>query len=163
MNGQAVSNTGPLLALSVVARLDILRHLFQQVCVPESVHREILAGGANNAGLATYLQADWISVEAVAGQIDPLLAGVLHQGEAAVIHLALQRPQSTVVIDERKARKIARELYGLRVIGTAGLLVEAKRRGLVASVGDVLNEMRGSGYWIHEDIVRYAVRSAGEA
>lgn len=162
MSGIVVCNSGPLIALAVVRRLDILRAVFQRVCVPEIVHREVLEGGAVHAGLSAYGEADWIVVEAVPEPPDPLLAGSLHAGEAAVIQLALQTRCDIVLIDERKARKIARDVYSLRVMGTARLLVDAKREGLVQNVGALLEEMRRNGYWLHDDIVAYARRAADE-
>ena len=54
MNGKAICNTGPIVALSMIDRIDILRHLFELVAVPEAVHEEIIEGGPTNAGLANY-------------------------------------------------------------------------------------------------------------
>ncbi len=54
MNGKMICNTGPLIALSMIDRIDILRHLFKLIAVPEAVHKEILEGGITNAGLANY-------------------------------------------------------------------------------------------------------------
>ncbi len=54
MNGKMICNTGPLIALSMIDRIDILRHLFKLIAVPEAVHKEIPEGGITNAGLANY-------------------------------------------------------------------------------------------------------------
>ena len=54
MNGKMICNTGPLIALSMIDRIDILQHLFKLIAVPEAVHKEILEGGITNAGLANY-------------------------------------------------------------------------------------------------------------
>ena len=67
-----------------------------------------------------------------------------------------------VLIDERKGRKVARSIYNLRVIGIARIIVEAKRKGILASANDALYRMREGGYWIHEDIVEYTLKEAGE-
>ena len=157
-----VSNTGPLIALASVQKIDILRELFQTVFVPAQVHEEILAGGARLGGLPAYTRADWLIVADLRQPLDPLLYSVLDQGEASVIHLARELEVPQVLIDERKGRKVARDIYGLEVMGTARLLVEAKRANLLANVCDVLEDMRGKGYWIHEDIVNAAARAAGE-
>ena len=66
------------------------------------------------------------------------------------------------MIDERKARKIARTVYGLKVIGSAGILVEAKKKGLIENVGAALKIMRDNGYWIGVSIVEAALKKAGE-
>jgi len=68
-----------------------------------------------------------------------------------------------VLVDERKARKIARTVYGLHVIGSARVLVEATRRhGLLDNVGVALQAMRDGGYWIGDSIVDAALKQAGE-
>jgi predicted nucleic acid-binding protein len=154
-------NTGPLIALASIDRLDILRTLFTSVHIPQAVYDEMVQGGETHAGLDAYCQADWIAVES-AVPLDPLLVNVLDQGEAAVIALARSLGADTVLIDERKARKIARNIYGLQVIGSARVLVEAKRHGVLDSVAMALQAMREQGYWIHEAIVQYALREAGE-
>jgi len=66
------------------------------------------------------------------------------------------------LIDEKKARKIARIIFGLKVIGSARVLVEAKRQGLIQNVGNLLEELRKKGYWLHDDIIDLAKRHAGE-
>lgn len=162
MNGKVVCNTGPLVALSMIDRIDILRHLFKLVVVPEEVHSEILEGGATSAGLANYRKVKWIEVMKLSSLVDPLLKTSLDAGEAAVIGLARELSVNYVLIDERKARKIARTIYGLNVIGSARILVEAKIRGLLDNVGAALQAMRDGGYWIGDSIVDIAVKQAGE-
>lgn len=162
MTREIVCNTGPLIALAIADQLPILQSLFQQVFIPEAVHGEILQGGAASAGLAAYREVGWLEVRPLNSPFDPLLGSILDLGEASVIQLARQLGVNTVLIDERKARRVARNVYGLNVIGTVRILVEAKRRGLLGSVKEVLSRMRHGGYWIHEDIVQYALREAGE-
>lgn len=162
MGGVIVSNTGPLVALAVLNRLDLLGLLFDDVLVPEAVHSELLAGGMNQAGIASYQQAHWLTVSKLANALDPLLASVLDNGEASVIQLARERDIVRVLIDERKGRQIAREVYQLEVVGSARVLVEAKRRGHLASVEEALAAMRRHGYYLHEKIVAAILREAGE-
>jgi len=83
-------------------------------------------------------------------------------GEASVIVLARSRSAEVVLIDEQKARKIARTIYGLHVVGSARVLVEAKRHGILDNVAVALRMMRERGYWIHEAIVQQALQEAGE-
>ena len=162
MNGKVICNTGPLIALSMIDRIDILRHLFELVTIPEAVHKEILEGGPINTGLLNYRKAEWIKVVTLSKPVDPLLMTSLDSGEAAVIGLARELNANPVLIDERKARKIARTIYGLHVIGSARVLVEAKKRGLLDNVGAALQAMRDGGYWIGDSIVDAALKQAGE-
>lgn len=162
MNNRLICNTGPIIALSMIDRIDILRHLFELVAVPEEVHKEILEGGATNKGLANYQKAQWIKVITLSNAVDPLLKTSLDSGEAAVIGLARESNTNLILVDERKARKIARAVYGLHAIGSARVLVEAKRHGLLDSVGASLQAMRDNGYWISDSIIAAALKQAGE-
>ncbi|MBI4687873.1 MAG: DUF3368 domain-containing protein [Nitrospirae bacterium] len=162
MTGCLISNTGPIIALALIDRLDILQTLFQKVIVPDAVHKELLDGGTSGNGIISYKKASWIRVQSLSAPIDSLLQNVLDKGEASVIQLAREMNADYLLIDERKARKIARDIFGLRVIGTARVLVEAKKKGGLESVGDALNKMRNSGYWIHDDIVQFALKKTNE-
>ena len=55
MNGKLVSNTGPIIALSLIDRLDILRDLFEQIIIPEEVHMEILFGSGKGISIQSYI------------------------------------------------------------------------------------------------------------
>ena len=68
------------------------------------------------------------------GKRDELLESLLDIGEAAVISLAPEPKASQVLMDERKARKVARAIYGLQPIGTARILVEAKKKNLLPDI-----------------------------
>jgi uncharacterized protein len=162
VKGRLVANTGPVIALASIDRLDILHTFFISVQIPQAVHDEIMQGGSRFTGLAAYRRADWIAVLPDT-PLDPLLSTVLDKGEAAVITLAQASSADVVLIDESKARKIARTIYGLRVIGSARVLVEAQRHGMLDNVAAALQAMREYGYWLDDAIVQYALREAGEA
>ncbi len=163
MNGSVVANTGPIIALAIIGRLEALRSIFHEIAVPQAVHGEILEGGDAGPGVSAYLEASWISRRELRCPPDPLVESVLDKGEASVIQLAPEMGADRVLIDERKARKIARDVYGLKVVGSAGILVETKRLGLLESVKDDIVRMRDAGYRIHDDIVSAAMSAAGES
>ncbi|TVL99179.1 MAG: DUF3368 domain-containing protein [Candidatus Brocadia sp. WS118] len=162
MRGSLVSNTGPLIALMLINRLDILRTLYREVFIPEEVRNELLQGEALGIDLSPYRHASWIQVQAIRIPQDILLKTILDIGEASVILLSREVNADYVLIDERKARKIARTIYQLQVVGTARVLVEAKKSGLLDNVGIAIQRMRDKGYWIHDDIVQFAMKEAGE-
>lgn len=159
---QIVCNAGPLIALGLLGRLDLLKSLFDMVLVPEAVQQEIEQGGMKLAGLADFRRADWIRVVPLQNKRDELLESLLDVGEAAVISLAREQKATLVLIDERKARKVARDIYGLQPIGTARILVEAKKRKLLPDIASQFQKLRQEGYWIHASIVEAALREAGE-
>jgi predicted nucleic acid-binding protein len=95
-------------------------------------------------------------------EVDPMLLSELDHGEAAVIHIARQRRISNVLIDERKGRRVAELVYGLSVKGSAAILLEAKRRGLLASVKLAIESMQAGGYFLGPKLVAECLRQAGE-
>jgi len=157
-----ICNSGPLIALAVLQRLDLLRTLFGKVIVPEAIQREILAGGGTGGGLQALRNCAWLEVRALTSPPDPLLAATLDGGEASVIALARQTGVGTVLMDERKGRKIARTIFGLRVMGTARVIAEAKLAGHIPSARAALLQLKKAGYWLEDRIIEEACRMAGE-
>lgn len=122
----------------------------------------MLAGGEFGPGVAAFGAASWIEVGEAAPGPDPILAQLVGAGEAEVIQLARIAGADAVLIDDAKARRVARDAYGLTVIGTVRVLLESRRAGLVDRVGPILTEMRAGGYWIAEGIVERALLEAAE-
>lgn len=162
MNGVVVCNTGPLIALAAAESLALLDDLFKHVLVPEAVRLELQASTRRAKTWDEIVRHVRRAEVRPAGATDELLEGVLDAGEGAVIQLARERRAEWVLLDERKGRRVAREVYRLQVIGSAGLLLRAKRRGFIPTVADRLKRNGDSGYYIHKRIVTRVLRSANE-
>jgi predicted nucleic acid-binding protein len=65
-------------------------------------------------------------------------------------------------MDEARGRRVARDVYGLQVIGTGRVLIEAKRAGLIGQVEPLVSAIREFGYWLSDKIVAEILRQAGE-
>lgn len=124
-----VCNAGPLIALTGIGQAGLLHELFGEVLVSGKVRDEVEAGGKTGAGASLFANAPWIRVIRLTNLPDPLLETLLDQGEAETIALALQSSATLILMDERKGRKIARDIYGLAVIGIGRLMTEAKKAG----------------------------------
>lgn len=161
-DGPIVCDTGPLIGLSLVDQLHLLPRLFDSVVVPRAVHSEIMAGGGDRPGTRAILDTDWLAIVDGA-QPDPLLAAELGAGEAAVIATAFRTEARLALLDERKARRVALRAYGLDVRGSAGVLVAAKRAGLVTEVRPLLLAMIDNGYHLSNRLLDHASAAAGEA
>ncbi|MBI5330177.1 MAG: DUF3368 domain-containing protein [Betaproteobacteria bacterium] len=162
MLDRAVVNAGPLIALSLLNRLDLLSALFTECWVPQTVFNEVGVAGIGKPGAESLQSAAWQARVRVSLMPDPLLVMELDAGEAEVISLARQLSPCLAIIDERRGRRIAQQVYGLPVKGTAGLLVEAHRRGLIASVRPNLLELRARGYFIADNVIAAACQAVGE-
>lgn len=157
-----ICNTGPIIALAGINKLNILKILYETVIIPEPVHIEIMAGGKLFTGLDGYKNAIWLDVRKLNHNPEPLLANLLDEGEASVIHLARELGLEEILMDERKGRRIARDIYGLKVSGSIRILIDAKKAGLINSLTGAFQGMKSSGYWIHDKIMQAALKEAGE-
>jgi predicted nucleic acid-binding protein len=160
--GPIVCNAGPLIALAMVGHLDLLRELYRRVLVPEAVLQEVTGAGTGRIGAAEVASAVWLEKIPIGSPLEPLLAKELGPGEAAVIASAHRLHAKLVLIDERRARRIAEQAYGLRVKGSAGILVSAKRAGLVPAVRPLLEGMCAQGYHLSRRLIERAAEEAGE-
>lgn len=111
------------IALERIGRLELLRQSASEVWMPPAVQEEI--GPSVPA---------WARVVRVADQARVrVLQAFLGKGEAEAIALGLEHADALLVLDDLDARKMASHL-GLRFTGTLGLVIAAKRLGLVDSV-----------------------------
>ncbi len=160
---RAVINSGPLVALSLVGRLDLLFLLFQEFWIPEAVYQEVAVAGLGRPGADALADARYAAQVRPAPEPDPLLIAELDAGEAAVIALARSCAPCLAILDEKRGRRIAQHVYGLPVKGTAGLLVEAHRRSLLPELRATLLDLRRAGYFLSEAVIEGACLAAQRA
>ena len=89
------------------------------------------------------------------------LLEMVDHGEAETIAFALENEVDVLLLDDKDARKIARS-FGLRVTGTLGLLLLAKRKGLISQIAPYVEELRRNGFRISEEVVKRVLKEAGE-
>ncbi len=158
---RVVSNTTPIIALSVVRCLNVLRALYTEVLIPPAVHAEIMTGGLERAGVTELQLATWIRMKPLQDARRADLLVDLDRGEAEAIALTLELDADLLLVDERLARRHAQRL-GLTITGTLGILLKAKERGLVAELRPLIQQLRDNRIRLSEDIVRKALLLARE-
>lgn len=153
---RAVINSGPLVALSLAGQLDLLPELFGEFWIPDLVFQEVAVAGLGRPGANDLTNSRWTPHIRQSPTPDPLLIAELDPGEAAVIALARSLTPCMAIIDEKRGRKIANQVYGLPVKGTAGLLVEAHRKGLIEDLRQTLLDLKRAGYFLSDAVVEAA-------
>lgn len=154
-----VSNTTPFIALARIGRLDLLQRVFGRVLVPAVVASEL--SSANKSGSALDVAAlSWVTVVDVDTPED--IAERLDSGEAAAIALAIREKADAVLLDEQRARKVAKALK-LPVAGTFMVLLRAKWAGHVEAVRPLMDQLVAEGFHASADLVDEMLRRAGEA
>ena len=154
MAGPVIADAGPLIALSAVGQLELLRKLFQQVVVPVEVVDESLYQNRLGATLIREaLDCGWL--HASDGLLEHKLWSAppsLGKGEVAAIHLALGHPGSLLILDDRLARREALRL-GLSIIGTVKVVVIAQQRELIGDAERVVQQMSDNGYRVSLELL----------
>ncbi|MCI0654042.1 MAG: DUF3368 domain-containing protein [Methylococcaceae bacterium] len=155
-----VINASPLITLFRSGQGDLLPRLFNRIVVPEAVWQEVVVKEWDDTAVRELSKQPWPVRENVRDS-PRVEAWDLGAGETAVLSHALANPPLRAVIDDLDARRCAQTL-GIPMLGTGGVLVLAKRRGLIASVTEGLNKLQESGLWLSDDIVRLLKVQAGE-
>jgi predicted nucleic acid-binding protein len=158
-----VVNTGPLLALDACSQIEVLRSLYTRVIVPDVVDQELSASKKRPLlpGGLTAAHRAWIEVLPLSGPPSASLVAQLDPGEAAVIQLAMELGTSLVLIDERIGREVAQG-EGLTPIGSVGILLLAKKKGIISEVKTHLHQMRNKGIYLSLRVIDNAIVQAGE-
>jgi predicted nucleic acid-binding protein len=159
-----VADASVLIGLSSIGQLALLRKRFSGgVLIPPAVWREVVEQGRGRPGAREVAEADWISVRDVTAlEIVQLLQVELEEGETEAIALAHQVEAEVVLLDERNARRAAKQL-GLQVLGTIGILVWARRTGNIASLRKALDALQTRAkFRISQQLYERALSEVGE-
>ncbi len=155
-----VCNTGPIIALTFAGMGHLFVQIFPKILTTEAVWAELTAKASPESEQIRSVLRQFEIVATTPP--DPFLTTELDLGEALVIQAARDKGLSSVILDERRARRIAAQVYGLQVRGTCGLLLEAKRRKLLDEVLPMLSQMRQNGYFLGPNLVAECLKHAGE-
>jgi uncharacterized protein len=160
-----VSDTSPLSGLAIIGALSLLQQLYEKVLIPQAVASELARGGEDDDRIALVLALDWIEVRQTTNlQLVATLINErnLDRGEAEAIALALELGADELLIDERLGRREANQ-RGLSIIGLLGVLLVAKRRGLVGSIRPLIDDlMTQAGFRVSGQLYTEILIAAGE-
>lgn len=145
----AVVDSTCLIGLERIGHLELLSGLLEPILAPPSVVSEFGS------------RPQWLTIEApVNAGIVAALKLVVDAGEAEAIALAYERG-CRIILDDRKARVVARQL-GISLTGTVGLLLRAKRVGIVPKLLPLLDALDSNHFFVGRALRVEALRLAGE-
>lgn len=157
-----ISDTSPLQYLHQAGCLDLLRDIYSRVAIPRGVAAELAAGHKLGVSLPETESLDWIeTVEAPHLEILPLAVD-LGAGEREVLALAVSRPGSLALLDDRLARHFA-ELLQIRYTGTLGVLLKAREQSLLPRLRPVLDRLETLGFRLDPKTRTAVLDLAGES
>ena len=149
-----VSNSSPLIAFAAIGQLSLLPAIFQSILIPPAVAVEITP--------SIPALPSWLHVEDLKQPLHGLvLQRSLGAGEREALALAIETRAERILLDDLPARGIARML-NLSVTGTVGVLLVAKRHGLIPRVRPCLDALVKESFFIGPGLYDDVLHLAGE-
>jgi predicted nucleic acid-binding protein len=158
-----IVNASPLILLTKIGRIDLLFADDVDVVVPMPVLQEVSPDPGDPAD--PIVRAIFDARGSVAMPSSPvpetLSRWKLDPGEESVLTVALQSPGCEVVIDDLAGRRCAKE-HGVKLLGTLGLVILAKRLDWITETRPIIEDIRRVGLYVKENVIADALKQAGE-
>ena len=146
-----ISDTSCLIVLTNIGELDLLHRVYGEIVTTIDIAIEY-----------GETLPDWIEIISVKDKLkQQLLEMQIDKGESSAIALALETPNSTVILDDFKARKIAERL-GINFTGTLGVIIKAKIAGVIPSIKPLLKKIKQTDFRLSNEIELLALKEANE-
>ncbi len=158
----AVCDTSPLLYLYRIGVLDWLPRLFARILVPVAVVEELEVGYRQGYDVPSLRQLAWLEIVDPHSLPSEWLTADLGPGELATVALALENPTYILLLDDLLARQMA-QAAGLNVMGTLGILLEARSQGLTECIRPLVGRLEEAGMWMSAELRQRILTLAGES
>jgi predicted nucleic acid-binding protein len=130
-----ISDTACLILFDKIGEFEILRKLFQTVTITSIIAEEFKKQ-----------TPDWVIIKDPQNTNNVVnYSKVVDQGEASALALSIEIENSLLIFDDLKARKLAEEL-NLKYTGSIGILVLAKRRGLIEDIDELIAKIQATNF-----------------
>ena len=106
-------------------------------------------------------ELDWVVITESPTQVAPHILLELDKGEKSTLLAALADKADLVLMDEKIGRNMA-EYLGLKVMGTLGVLLQARRAGLIESFRDAVSQMQAQGIFYNTALIEKLAATVGE-
>lgn len=156
-----ISDTSPLQYLHQLGLLHLLPTLSGNIVVPSSVAGELLVGRELGINLPDLASLAWVEVRQPNSRPALPLINDLGPGETETLMLALEVPESIVLLDDGLARRVA-EILEIRFTGTLGLLLDAKQKGLIPALLPLLDQLQTLRFRLSPQARSTVLELAGE-
>ncbi len=162
MHKIVISNTSPIFYLNRLGYLELMGQLYGEIVIPYGVLEELEEGGKSGEDVPAINKYKWIKVRRISVPSHIKIIPDLGKGEAEALSLALEEKQHLLIIDDELARKIAK-LQSLKFTGTVGILLKAKKEGLINEVKPVLNQLKDVGFFLKKELIADILKLSDEA
>lgn len=158
-----VADSSPLVILTKLGCFDFLSRLFPRVYISPEVHYEVVIAGTGLPGALEVSKAEWIEVKALKNPADLRTAQRqygLGPGEMSTILLAKEIDAGQVLLDDYRARKLAK-VEGLEILGSVGLLETFYLRHHLTDLRSAFRQLLVHNVYIDQRLLNRRLRSLG--
>ncbi len=148
---EKIANSSCIIVLDNIDLLWILKELYGHILITEEVFYEY--GKPLDK---------WIKTRKVKNKshVD-ILNTFIDLGEASTIALGIEVEKCSLILDDQRARKIAKNLE-LNVTGTLGVIMKAKKKDIISSVSEVIEKLKSKNFRMSNQLVKEILKLSGE-
>ena len=155
-----VSDTSAISNLLQIDLVDLLHDLYEEIIIPPAVSDELYQIENHEVALS---RIKWIKTVRPENQVlVHALSDDLDKGESEAIALAIELDAEYLIIDEFMGRYLASEKYHLKIVGVLGILIQAKKKGLIDNVKTPVSLLRHNGFRLNQALVDKVLSALGE-
>ena len=148
MQQKVYVDTSVLILLFKINQLNLLLLLYRNVYITEEIRVEYSDAIPN-----------WILIESSSTETSENFD--LDKGEASLINNVIKYKNSLLIIDDAKARRLAKKL-NLNFTGTVGVIIAAKQLGYINKIKPLLEKINLTNFRLAPDIYAKALLLAEE-
>jgi predicted nucleic acid-binding protein len=152
-----IADTSPINYLVQIGEVELLEKFYEQVIIPKAVFEELNSDFAP-IELKKWIsnKPHWLEVKNIKSVLGENLA-TLDKGEAEAIQTAKELNADLLIIDEKLGRKTAKE-FGLKIIGTIGILALAKEKNLI-NIDEVIRKLEDINFYVSDKLKNYLLEN----
>jgi predicted nucleic acid-binding protein len=146
-----IADASTLIIFDKLDQLDILQKIYGDIYTTPVISNEFKKP-----------LPSWIKVESVKDQkYVKFIQTQVDVGEATAIALAAEREDPLLILDDLKARKLARQL-GMKITGTLGIINKAKELQIIDRIRPIIERLKETDFRISENIIENLLKRNGE-
>jgi predicted nucleic acid-binding protein len=151
MHKTVIADASCFIVLEKIGFLFLLERLYSQIYTTPEV--------ANEYELPL---PSWVTIESATDTNQQRsLEELIDRGEASAIALALEIPNSLIILDDDKARKVAQR-FGIEITSTIGILLKARLAGHIPAIAPILSSLKKTGFFLSPALESVILTTAGE-
>jgi len=151
MHSVVISDTSTLILLHKINEFELLKEVYGKLMTTPEI--------ADEFGEKL---PDWITVQSVKDEkYKKFLETQVDRGEASALALASEFEDVLLLLDDLKARKLAKKLM-FKTTGTLGIIHKAKQMSIIPKVKPLIDKLLLTNFRISKEVVNEILRLNGE-